>query len=240
MELRRDREHPKGRNEQWVLDERKFLTDEEIEHLKRNCRTEKEKLIINLGLLSGLRVREVVDLKCGDISLGIATSSLIVRNGKGGKPRLVRFNGELKESIMEYLKYLPAPSKARQAGKTASPAESQSRRSGINSVPPVPTNVGNYFGDDPLLSAQNGGHLARRTIQRVFERVAGRAGIRGHSFHHLRHTYASHLYRAGGYNLRMVQKQLGHSSIKTTQVYADVFDEDLNQAVEKLYKGARK
>jgi hypothetical protein len=34
----------------------------------------------------------------------------------------------------------------------------------------------------------------------------------------------------------MVQKQLGHSSIKTTQVYADVFDEDLNQAVEKLYK----
>jgi site-specific recombinase XerD len=94
--------------------------------------------------------------------------------------------------------------------------------------------------DDHLLPAGNGGHLARRTIQRVFERVAGRAGISGHSFHHLRHTYASHLYRAGGYNLRMVQKQLGHSSIKTTQVYADVFDEDLNQAVEKLYKGTRK
>ena len=226
MELRRDREHPKGRNEQWVLDERKFLTDEEIERLKRNCRTEKEKLIINLGLLSGLRVREVVDLKCGDISLGIATSSLIVRNGKGGKSRLVRFNGELKESIMDYLKCLPVPSETgRQAGKTARSPVCPVRGTGP---------------DDPLLSAQNGGHLARRTIQRVFERVAGRAGIRGHSFHHLRHTYASHLYRAGGYNLRMVQKQLGHSSIKTTQVYADVFDEDLNQAVEKLYKGARK
>ena len=186
--------------QQWVLDERKFLTDEEIEHLKRNCRTKKEKLIINLGLLAGLRVSEVADLKCGDISLGIATSSLTVRNGKGGKPRLVRFNGELKLSIMEYLKY-----------KTASP-------------------------DDPLLSGKNDGHLARRTIQRVFERAARRAGISGHSFHHLRHTYASHLYRAGGYNLRMVQKQLGHSSIKTTQVYADVFDEDLTKAVEKLYK----
>lgn len=186
--------------QQWVLDERKFLTDEEIEHLKRNCRTEKEKLIINLGLLAGLRVSEVADLKCGDISLGITTSSLTVRNGKGGKPRLVRFNGELKESIMEYLKY-----------KMAGP-------------------------NDPLLSAGPGGHLARRTVQRVFERVAGRAGISGHSFHHLRHTYASHLYRASNYNLRLVQKQLGHSSIKTTQVYADVFDEDLTKAVEKLYK----
>ncbi len=199
--------------QEWVLDERKFLTDEEIEHLKRNCRTAKEKLIINLGLLAGLRVKEVADLKCGDISfrssgcsrslrssLGIEMSSLTVRNGKGGKPRLVRFNGELKESIMKHLKH-----------KTVSP-------------------------DDPLLSARNGGHLARRTIQRVFERVAGRAGISGHSFHHLRHTYASYLYRASNYNLRLVQKQLGHSSIKTTQVYADVFDEDLNQAVEKLYK----
>ena len=206
--------------QQWVLDERKFLTDEEIERLKRNCRTAKEKLIINLGLLAGLRVSEVKDLKCGDISLGTATSSLTVRNGKGGKPRLVRFNGELKESIMEYL------NEKKVKGEVT----------GI---------------DDPLFKSDlNQGHtrlnecqfgqVSRRTIQRVFERVAGRAGISGHSFHHLRHTYASHLYRAGGYNLRMVQKQLGHSSIKTTQVYADVFDEDLNQAVEKLYKGKRK
>ena len=219
--------------QEWVLDERKFLTDEEIEHLKRNCRTAKEKLIINLGLLAGLRVKEVADLKCGDISLlavnpsgcysqlsrrmsgftsGITTSSLTVRNGKGGKPRLVRFNGELKESIMEYLNNpLTSPL----------PLGERERVRGEN---------------EPLLKSGNNGHISRRTIQRVFERVAGRAGISGHSFHHLRHTYASYLYRASNYNLRLVQKQLGHSSIKTTQVYADVFDEDLNQAVEKLYK----
>ncbi|MBC8196804.1 MAG: integrase, partial [Candidatus Marinimicrobia bacterium] len=28
--------------------------------------------------------------------------------------------------------------------------------------------------------------------------------------------------------------QLGHSNISTTQVYADTFDEDLENAVEKL------
>jgi len=237
--------------QEWVLDERKFLTDEEIERLKGNCRTAKEKLIINLGLLAGLRVKEIADLKCGDISLGIATSSLTVRNGKGGKPRLVRFNGELKESIMEYLLLavsdtfvtLSVNSGALSASypvvAPAAPRRDCIKMKEVNSEARNGSGVPIISGlnpADPLLSAGPGGHLARRTIQRVFERVAGRAGISGHSFHHLRHTYASHLYRAGGYNLRMVQKQLGHSSIKTTQVYADVFDEDLNQAVEKLYK----
>lgn len=97
--------------QQWVLDERKFLTDEEIERLKRNCRTATEKLIINLGLLAGLRVKEITDLRWSDISIGSLTrslrsseiSSLTVRNGKGGKMRLVRFNGELKESFIKYL-----------------------------------------------------------------------------------------------------------------------------------------
>lgn len=185
---------------QWVLDGRKFLTDGQITRLKKGCQSPRDLLIINLGLLAGLRVKEVTDLKCGDISLGIEISSLTVQAGKGGKMRLVRFNGELKESVMEYLKC-----------KTVNP-------------------------DDPLLPGKSGEHISRRTVQRVFERVARRAGISGHSFHHLRHTYASHLYRASGYNLRLVQKQLGHSSISTTQVYADVFDEDLTKAVEKLYK----
>jgi site-specific recombinase XerD len=42
------------------------------------------------------------------------------------------------------------------------------------------------------------------------------------------------LYRASNYNLRLVQKQLGHRSIQTTQIYADVLDEDAVAAVENL------
>ena len=61
-----------------------------------------------------------------------------------------------------------------------------------------------------------------------------KAGIQDHSIHHLRHTYASHLYKASKFNLRLVQKQLGDSSIKTTEVYADVFDEDIDKALERL------
>jgi len=201
--------------EQWVLDGHKFLTEEEIKRLKRSCQQPRDLLIIKLALYAGLRVKEVADLKCGDISLETEPSSLTVRHGKGGKSRLVRFNGELKESIMQYLKqkYHPLPNPL--------PSEGEGRVRGEN---------------EPLLNSNNGNHLSKRTIQRVFERASKRAGISGHSFHHLRHTYASHLYRASNYNLRLVQKQLGHSSIKTTQVYADVFDEDLKKALEKLYQ----
>ena len=74
-----------------------------------------------------------------------------------------------------------------------------------------------------------------RALQKAFERVCEGAGVTNHSVHHCRHTYASELLRSSGANLRLVQKQLGHSKITTTQVYADVFDEEMDKAVENLY-----
>jgi site-specific recombinase XerD len=190
---------------QWILDGHKFLSDEEIKRLKMSCRRPVDLLIVKLALYSGLRVKEIADLKCGDISMETEPASLTVRNGKGGKTRLVRFNGELKLSLMEHLK------------------DKEIKGEKISA-------------DAPLLkSDKSGGHLSKRTLQRVFEKMAKMAGITGHCFHHLRHTYASHLYKASGYNLRLVQKQLGHANIRTTQIYADVFDEDLKTALEKLY-----
>jgi integrase len=44
-------------------------------------------------------------------------------------------------------------------------------------------------------------------------------------------TYACQLYKASTYNLRLVQKQLGHSSIRTTEVYADVMEPDIQDAL---------
>ncbi|MFC1563476.1 tyrosine-type recombinase/integrase [candidate division KSB1 bacterium] len=53
-------------------------------------------------------------------------------------------------------------------------------------------------------------------------------------FHSLRHTYATRLNKSSNNNLRLVQKQLGHGSIAITQVYADVLDEDVEQALRRL------
>lgn len=45
------------------------------------------------------------------------------------------------------------------------------------------------------------------------------------TLHSLRHWYATELYRSSGHDLLLVQKNLGHASPTTTQVYADLADD---------------
>ena len=66
----------------------------------------------------------------------------------------------------------------------------------------------------PLFVGQQGKHLSPRTVQHIFRRYAPR----GITPHKIRHSYASELYRRSK-NLRVVQENLGHSSIKTTEIY---------------------
>jgi len=89
-----------------------------------------------------------------------------------------------------------------------------------------------------VFPSPQGGHLGVRALQKRFARIMGEAGISGHSLHHCRHTYASELLRASGGNLRLVQKQLGHKKITTTQIYADIFDPDMTAALDQLYTDA--
>lgn len=66
----------------------------------------------------------------------------------------------------------------------------------------------------PIFVGQQGKHLSPRTVQHLFRSYAP-PGITPHK---IRHSYASELYRRSK-NLRVVQENLGHSSIKTTEIY---------------------
>ncbi|MCP1662857.1 MAG: integrase [Methanocalculus sp. MSAO_Arc1] len=77
--------------------------------------------------------------------------------------------------------------------------------------------IRSYLGsrkNGPLFTGHNGSPLSPRTIQHIFRKYAP-SGITPHK---IRHSYASELYRRSR-NLRVVQENLGHSSIKTTEVY---------------------
>ncbi len=54
------------------------------------------------------------------------------------------------------------------------------------------------------------------------------------SVHALRHSYAVEYYRQEK-DLRGLQKQLGHSSIQTTQIYADVSVNDIQKQIRGLW-----
>ena len=66
----------------------------------------------------------------------------------------------------------------------------------------------------PLFYGQQGHHISPRTVQHIFKKYAPE----GITPHKIRHSYASELYRRSK-NLRVVQENLGHASIKTTEVY---------------------
>ena len=72
-------------------------------------------------------------------------------------------------------------------------------------------------------------HLTTRTAQRIINELATRAGITKHVHCHLlRHTVATHLLE-DGYDIRVIQKYVGHAKIATTEIYTRVSDKLLKE-----------
>lgn len=71
-------------------------------------------------------------------------------------------------------------------------------------------------------------------ISKPLKRWIEAAGITRHiTFHCFRHTYAT-LQLAGGTDIYTVSKMLGHTNVKTTQVYAKVVDEKKEKAANTI------
>ncbi len=78
-----------------------------------------------------------------------------------------------------------------------------------------------YRSDSELVFAhpESGRPLDRSKLIRRFRQATERAGVRGVTFHELRHTFGTRM-AAAGVPLRTIQHWMGHADAKTTQVYA--------------------
>lgn len=73
-----------------------------------------------------------------------------------------------------------------------------------------------------LFEGVNGAMYSERSVQEVVKKVASRAGIQKKVTPHiLRHSFATHLLENGA-DIKFIQELLGHQSVKTTEIYAQV------------------
>lgn len=79
-----------------------------------------------------------------------------------------------------------------------------------------------------------GDRMGINSYTAYYKRVINACGLSG-SLHTLRHTFASHLVQ-NGVDLYTVSKLLGHSSIKTTEIYAHLSPITFSGAIKKLPK----
>ena len=90
----------------------------------------------------------------------------------------------------------------------------------------------NQIGD--LVFHVDGIYIDERRLTKFFKRCIRRAKLNDRlHFHNLRHSFASWLVQ-GNVSLYQVQKLLGHSNIRVTEIYSHLLPESMHSTVEKL------
>jgi len=83
-------------------------------------------------------------------------------------------------------------------------------------------NYYNLLNEDILFPSNRGRKITKKTIGKIVENAAKKSNIKKRVYPHLlRHSFATHLLEQGT-DLRIIQKLLGHSDIKTTQIYTQI------------------
>lgn len=93
-------------------------------------------------------------------------------------------------------------------------------------------------GEDLLFNGRGGLHMRRVRVsdgsRSWFKTALAKADLSPMTLHDLRHTAASMSISAGA-NVKAVQRMLGHASAAMTlDIYADLFDDDLNAVSDRL------
>ncbi len=179
--------------------------------------------ILELFYASGLRLSELAGLDIDAVNL----SGRMVRVlGKGGKQRLVPFNGASAKAIRAWLQDREQCVRNRGTDERVigSRARDQRRQAGRSRR-------------EPLFVNYRGGRLTVRSIDRLVRKYAAVTERDGVSAHALRHSFATHLLQRGA-DLRTIQELLGHSRLSTTQRYTHVNAAQLLAVYKKAHPRA--
>jgi site-specific recombinase XerD len=170
----------------------------------------RDRALMEMLYATGIRHAEAHRLELYDVDA--ATRRLTVREGKGGRDRIVPLTENAAFWLTKYLSKSRSEL-ARRAHKAGQP-------------PPAPSIA--------LWLSNSGRRLPYSSIDHSIAKYAAEANVNA-CVHTFRHSCASHLLR-GGADIRHIQKLLGHRTLLSTQIYLHLDVEDLKRSVTRLRK----
>ncbi len=199
------------------------LTREEVAALLRSLDGEMA-LLARLLYGTGMRLMEGLRLRIKDVDFDRRV--IVVRDGKGGKDRVVMLPTSLVPALKTHMAWArgiwDGDVRAGRGGVEA-PYALARKYPKVGStwawfwLFPAPT-----LSVDPRTGVERRHHLHEERLQRAIKKAAVQVGIaKPVSVHTLRHSFATHLLQAGT-DIRTVQELLGHSDVSTTMIYAHV------------------
>lgn len=211
------------------------LTQEEVARVLSHLEG-KYWLIACLQYGSGLRLLESVRLRVMDLDFD--RQAIYVRDGKGGKDRVVTLASELIEPLRRHLEsvrtthdrdlsagfgevYLPHALERKYPNANREWKWQYVFPSGRRSI-------------DPRSGKERRHHLDESLVQKAVKTAVQRAAINKKAgCHTFRHSFATHLLERG-MDIRTVQEQLGHKDVRTTQIYTHVINRGGSAVVSPL------
>ncbi|MYM64089.1 integron integrase [Pseudomaricurvus sp. HS19] len=174
---------------------------------------------------SGLRRLELVRLRVKDVDFDYR--QIRVFDGKGGKHRLVTLASSLLPLLKQQITRVELLLQEdllnpHFAGVHMPNALGRKHPQACKHVLWQYLFPASKLGVDPRCGAIRRHHYDESTVNRLVKSAARNAGInKPVTSHTLRHSFATHLLERGS-DIRTVQVQLGHSDVRTTEIYTHV------------------